>query len=395
MKGSWHVGCYDGPNRRSLSLRTDNYEIACQRYAGGLKKLLQRLRDQQAKTQEKLSWLLEEVDQIKRDYEAAAEQLGEGFGFDPVEMAEQAAGRRSKQDPETGELLDPTIKRLAEQLIGKVSWEDLRLNAEKIRKRKTGKPYTPGWHRNLTTLLKTVDFQPEGLTPERISKWLDKEEARGIDSVTLKNRASALQGLIERAITSGYKRELAPNPFKQVDFAISKIKEGQRNYYCPTAADYRKLFQEVLPQQPERIAVGIELMCWTGVRVSGLPYQSSCEELGWLNVPDVPGTKGGGRVPVPPMLWNRGRDLKISVRALNKVLKQVHPELCNHGLRSGFKMLSRMAGIDSQLGEALLMHKLQGLEAVYGGNTFPDNALETGAKRVWAELEKVLLVQGQ
>ena len=224
MKGSWHVGCYDGPNRRSLSLRTDNYEIACQRYAGGLKKLLQRLRDQQAKTQEKLSWLPEEMDQIKRDYEAASEQLGEGWSYYPIEIAEEVVGRRTDLNPKTGDPLDPTIQRLAEQIAGieQVTWEDLRLNAEKIRKRKTGKPYTPGWHRNLTTLLKTVDFQPQGLTPERISKWLDKEEARGIDSVTLKNRASALQGLIERAITSGYKRELAPNPFKQVDFGISR-----------------------------------------------------------------------------------------------------------------------------------------------------------------------------
>ena len=57
---------------------------------------------------------------------------------------------------------------------------------------------------------------------------------------------------------------------------------------------------------------------------------------------------------------------------LNKVLKDVHPKLCNHGLRSGFKMLARMAGIDSQLSESLLMHKLQGLEATYGGDDFPD-----------------------
>ena len=385
MKGSWHVGCYDGSQRRSLSLRTDNYELACQRYAAGLKKLLQRIRDQQAKPQEKLSWLPEEVDQMKQ--EMAAAEMG------PQEYAARITGK-GEQNLETGELIHRPTERLAEQLAGieEVTWEMLRVNAEKIRKRKTGKPYTPGWHRNLTTMLKTVDFKPQGLTPERIARWLDEQEARGMDSVTLKNRASALQGLIERAITSGYKRELAPNPFKQVDFGISKVKEEQRNYYCPTAADYRKLFTEVLPQQPERIAVGIELMCWTGVRVSGLPYHSSSDEMGWLNVPDVPGTKGGGRVPVPPVLWNRGRDLKISVRALNKVLKHVHPELCNHGLRSGFKMLSRMAGIDSQLGEALLMHKLQGLEAVYGGNAFPDDALKTGAKRVWTELEKVLVL---
>ena len=385
MKGSWHVGCYDGSQRRSLSLRTDNYELACQRYAAGLKKLLQRIRDQQAKPQEKLSWLPEEVDQMKQ--EMAAAEMG------PQEYAARITGK-GEQNLETGELIHRPTERLAEQLAGieEVTWEMLRVNAEKIRKRKTGKPYTPGWYRNLTTMLKTVDFKPQGLTPERIARWLDEQEARGMDSVTLKNRASALQGLIERAITSGYKRELAPNPFKQVDFGISKVKEEQRNYYCPTAEDYRKLFTEVLPQQPERIAVGIELMCWTGVRVSGLPYHSSSEEMGWLNVPDVPGTKGGGRVPVPPVLWNRGRDLKISVRALNKVLKHVHPELCNHGLRSGFKMLSRMAGIDSQLGEALLMHKLQGLEAVYGGNAFPDDALKTGAKRVWTELEKALVL---
>ena len=54
-------------------------------------------------------------------------------------------------------------------------------------------------------------------------------------------------------------------------------------------------------------------------------------------------------------------------------------------------MLARMAGIDSQLSESLLMHKLQGLEATYGGDDFPDEAKEAGAKQIWAELEKVLM----
>ena len=40
-----------------------------------------------------------------------------------------------------------------------------------------------------------------------------------MDSVTTKNRQRS-PGLIERAITSGYKRTLAPNPFKQVDFYL-------------------------------------------------------------------------------------------------------------------------------------------------------------------------------
>ena len=54
-------------------------------------------------------------------------------------------------------------------------------------------------------------------------------------------------------------------------------------------------------------------------------------------------------------------------------------------------MLARMEGIDSQLSESLLMHRLQGLEATYGGDDFPDEAKEVRAKRIWAELEKVLM----
>ena len=219
---------------------------------------------------------------------------------------------------------------------------------------------------------------------------MEERTKAGWSGVTLKNRASALQGLIERAITSGYKRELAPNVFKQVDFSISKELEAENNYYCPTPEDYRKLFHEVLPKQPERVAVGLELLAWTGCRIGGVRYLSSTERMGWLDVPNVSGTKGGGTTPVPPLLWNRGRDLKVSIRALNKVLKEVHPELCNHGLRSGFKMLCRRAGLDSNLSKSLMMHKLQQMEATYGGDDYPDEAKEAGAKRVWAELEKIL-----
>ena len=39
------------------------------------------------------------------------------------------------------------------------------------------------------------------------------------------------------------------------------------------------------------------------------------------------------------------------------------------------------------------MHKLQGLEATYGGDDFPDEAMEAGVKRIWAELEKVLMMK--
>ena len=390
MKGKYYAELYDGSRRRSLCLRTDSYELACQRYAAGLKELRKKIRAEHeaAKPQKRLAWLPEEVEAIKDLYKDAP--------FDAQEIALDVLRLPhwpNQWDPETDELKDKRAERLAKQIAGieVLTWKDLVANAERVRQRKTGDGYSPSWHRNITTLLRYVDFEPQGLTPARIHQWMQERERAGWSGVTLKNRLSALQGLVERAITSGYKRELAPNVFKQIDFSISKELEARNNYYCPTLDDYRKLFHEVLPKQPERVAVGIELMAWTGCRISGVRYLSSTERMGWLDIPNTSGTKGGGSCPVPPLLWDRGRDLKISIRALNKVLKEVHPELCNHGLRSGFKMLARMAGTDSQLSESLLMHKLQGLEATYGGNDFPDEAKEAGAKRVWAELEKVLL----
>lgn len=401
MKGTYYCEIYEGKRRRSLCLKTGDAAVAAERYGDGIRELRRRLRkEHEAQKQEENRplWLPQEAIELRREYEeqrALAASTGDRLVSDlgPDELATRLTGRRG-YDSTTGDLSDPETQHLAEIIAGlremPVTWEELVANAETVRKRKTGRGYTNGWHRNIKTTLEKLDFSPAEATPVIIRRWMDGQEKKGIGSTTLKNRLSSLQGLIERAITSGYRPDLAPNGFKMVDFSVSKELESKRNYYCPTPSDYRKLFHEVLPQQPERIAVGIELMCWTGVRVSGVPYLNQSQEPGWLDVPDEDGTKKGGRAPVPMELWLRGKDLKISVRQLNKVLKEVHPELCNHGLRSGFKMLSRMAGIDSQLGESLLMHKLQGLESTYGGNDFPDAAKEKGAKAVWAELEKLI-----
>ena len=42
MKGKFYAELYDGKRRRSLNLRTDNLEIALQRYGEGMKELRQR-----------------------------------------------------------------------------------------------------------------------------------------------------------------------------------------------------------------------------------------------------------------------------------------------------------------------------------------------------------------
>ena len=392
MKGKYYVELYDGDRRRSLCLRTDNYELACQRYAAGLKELRKKIRAEHeaAKPQERLAWLPEEVEAIKDRYEDHP-----AFSH-PQEIALDVLGRpqwADQYDDKTDELKDKRAQRLAEQIAGieRITWDDLVENSRTIRRRLGGKDYGKAWLKNIRTILSTVDFEPERLTPQRIRRWLDEQEKRGIGAVTMKNRASALQGLIEKAITSGFRPQLAPNPFKQVAFSVSKEVEKRGRYYCPTVEDYQKLFHEVLPEQPERIRLGIELLCFTGCRISAAPFLSTSSDPGWLDVPDVDGTKGGGRTPVPMEIWIRGRDTKISVHKLNKVLREVNPKLTNHGLRSGFKMLARRAGIAADVSESLLMHKLQKLEAVYGGDRYPDEALKPAGQKIWAELEQLLM----
>ena len=151
MKGKYYVELYDGSRRRSLCLRTDNYELACQRYAAGLKELRKKIRAEHeaAKPQERLAWLPEEVEAIKTQYE--------GTGFDPQEIATLVMGIRGKPgseyDEETGELKDKRAERLAMQIAGieVLSWKDLVANAERVRRRKTGDGYSPSWHRNIKT----------------------------------------------------------------------------------------------------------------------------------------------------------------------------------------------------------------------------------------------------
>ena len=153
MKGKYYVELYDGDRRRSLCLRTDSYELACQRYAAGLKELRKKIRAEHeaAKPQERLTWLPEDIEAIRNQYE--------GTDFDPQEIATLVLGIRGKPggecDLETGELKDKRAERLAEQIAGieVVTWNDLVANAERVRRRKTGDGYSPSWHRNITTTL--------------------------------------------------------------------------------------------------------------------------------------------------------------------------------------------------------------------------------------------------
>ena len=280
MKGQYYAELYDGKRRRSLSLRTSDPEIALQRYGDGMKALADKIRreHQAARPKPTLTWLPSEP--------AIEYDVPDGMELTVENLEKHGISRETT----AGELLP-------DEQLRELTWQDLVENARTIRRRTHGKDYGKAWLKNTRTVLSTVDFKPAGLTPQRIRKWLDEQEKRGMSAVTMKNRASVLQGLIERAITSGFQPQLAPNVFKQVAFGISKEVEKKRHYYCPTPGDYKRLFNEVLPEQPERIRLGIELMAFTGCRISGVPHLSTSTEPGWLDVPDEDGTKNGGRTP--------------------------------------------------------------------------------------------------
>ena len=278
MKGGYYAELYDGNRRRSLSLRTSDPEIALQRYGDGMKALADKIRreHQAAKPKTPLTWLPSEP--------ATVWEVPDGMEMTIENLEKHGIERQTTAD-----------EVLPDEQLRDLTWDDLVENARTIRRRTHGKDYGKAWLKNTKTVLSTVDFRPAGLTPQRIRRWLDEQEKKGLSAVTMKNRASCLQGLVERAITSGFQPQLAPNVFKQVHFGISREVEKKRHYYCPTPEDYRKLFNEVLPEQPERIRLGIELLAFTGCRISGVPYLSSSTEPGWLDVPEVDGVKGGGR----------------------------------------------------------------------------------------------------
>ena len=129
--------------------------------------------------------------------------------------AEELAEQTTK-DPIKREQLASFVSGDRDQLP--LTWEELVDNSVTVRKRKHGKDYSESWHKNVRQTIERIPFGPEEVTPVKIREFMDlletKYDQRG---ATIKNRLSALQGLFTNAIKSGYRPDLAPNPFDMVD----------------------------------------------------------------------------------------------------------------------------------------------------------------------------------
>ena len=92
-----------------------------------------------------------------RTYCNLRQQFKENPDHDYQDFAAEVLGVSNQQDVETGDLLNRKADELVEMIAGirqpTVTWMELAANADKIRKRKTGKGYSAGWWKNIRSCI--------------------------------------------------------------------------------------------------------------------------------------------------------------------------------------------------------------------------------------------------
>ena len=155
INGVYQVQVYDGNKRKSLSLETTDLHTACIRYEAGHKALLKRIREMHTRASEQAEgrWTQERIATLRQKFK---EHPDHGY----QDFAAEVLGVSNEQDVETGDLLIRRAEELAEMIAGirqpTVTWMELAANAEKIRKRKTGKSYSAGWWKNILSCIQLV-----------------------------------------------------------------------------------------------------------------------------------------------------------------------------------------------------------------------------------------------
>ena len=106
--------------------------------------------------------------------------------------------------------------------IKQLSWRDLVREAERVIKRKTGKPFSDSWHRNVGIAIKQCPFDIQEVSTQKIRTWINQMQAQGLSGLTINSKCSLLSGLIDRSIKSGL-LEGWSNPFSG---AVYSVEEG-------------------------------------------------------------------------------------------------------------------------------------------------------------------------
>ena len=347
ISNSYYVQLRDAAGKRhSYSLRTDDLVTACKRYDQGMKNLLQRIRvtsGKQPREPERLP-----ADAIGRSWELNSNG----------EWVEKAITWAEVAEPDE---------------IKRTTWDDLKTNAEVVRRRKTGSDYAPTWQRSYNACIKHVPFQPHEATPEAIRRWIDSEIERGCGMTTIANRAALLSGLIKTAITSGYDTKLN-NGFTLVDTS------AQTTNHIATAS-----------LEGMRVALNhpnpaIQLAAATGMRRSEI-VEGDYSEEGWVTISDAKTKAGNRRIPIPtsisiPTKWGTFKEMNLQLK------QAIGEEYTMHSLRHGWRRACRGAQVSDAAAEFMMGHSLGKLapELATYGNGYPDETLIREMSKVWSYL---------
>ena len=263
-----------------------------------------------------------------------------------------------------------------EDEIKRTDWRDLVKEAESVIKRKTGKPFSDSWHRNVNIAIRQCPFSVQEAAPATIRSWIRQMEDEGLSGLTVNSKCSLLSSIWDRCIKSGL-LEGQPNPFNLIDYSYT----GTANS-IPTAqeSDYRGL-KELVRVLPKKQVIPVLIQAYCGTRISEVRKRTAADfdlEEGTMTVAVGTGKNRSSErtIPLPAVIVEMLKGFNYqwgSAAHINRQLQTINPAISSHSFRHGLTKLGRDTQSNEIAVEALLGHRLSHSEMAnrYGGKYGP------------------------
>lgn len=276
--------------------------------------------------------------------------------------------------------------------IKQLDWRDLVREAESVIKRKTGKPFSDSWHRNIGIAIRQCPFDLQEASTQKVRSWINTMQSQGLSGLTINSKCSLLSGLIDRSIKSGL-LEGWVNPFAGADYSVG---EGAAQS-IPTAEekDYRGL-RHLSSTLPDNQLIPILIQVYCGTRISEVRKRTAEDfdlEQGTMKITDAKNKSSERTIPLPPVVLNRlnsGFDYSwASYATINKKIQTINSALSSHSFRHGLTKLGRELQANEFAVEAMLGHRLSGSEQAntYGGK-YGHKAMRKAVEPIWEQLNE-------
>lgn len=277
--------------------------------------------------------------------------------------------------------------------IKRLGWLDLVREAEQVQKRKTTKGYSDSWHTQMRIAINKCPFSLQEAKPAAIRQWVQEMQQEGLAGRSIELRCSMFRGITQTCIRSGM-LEGHSNPWKLVDFSSNSsvpIHTANKNDYLSAF----ELAESIA--KPQQIALLIQIYC--GTRISEVTDRQAEDfdlQAGTLTITGAKNKHSNRVVPIPSFICDLLKDFDYKFHTkeiINKKLKQINPLLTSHSFRHGVKRLSRDLKLEPLAIEAMLGHKLPGMESVYGAG-FSVEAKREAVQGLWEQLDEWRLNEG-